>query len=144
MLFREIVDVYCENHAKHINILYGHNGKFYCVEAGGTHRTTLGLEGLKSTCFLDISQFTANLRASLLHLNHICYYVAYINRHMQIHVFLHSFSLYSKWRYACFYCPLCPLPHEQLQYEWLKRAYKAWSVFGMLGLNLGWSCSYCD
>jgi hypothetical protein len=61
------------------------------------------------TCFLDISVFAANLRTSPLRLNHICYYVAYINRHMHIHAFQHSSNLYSKRKYVCFYLPLCPV-----------------------------------
>jgi hypothetical protein len=32
MLFREIITVYCENHVKHINILYGQNTEFLNVE----------------------------------------------------------------------------------------------------------------
>jgi hypothetical protein len=44
MLFRERVAVYCENHTKHINTLYGHNAEFWCVKAGGTYSNHRALE----------------------------------------------------------------------------------------------------
>jgi hypothetical protein len=37
MLFRETVDVYCENHMEHTNALWGQNAEFWYVKAGGTY-----------------------------------------------------------------------------------------------------------
>jgi hypothetical protein len=37
MLFRERVDVYCENHTEHTNTLCGQKVDFKCVKAGGTY-----------------------------------------------------------------------------------------------------------
>jgi hypothetical protein len=37
MLFRETVDVYCENHMEHTDTLCGQNAEFWYVKAGGTY-----------------------------------------------------------------------------------------------------------
>jgi hypothetical protein len=37
MLFREIVAVYCENHAENTDTLCWHNAEFGYVTAGGTY-----------------------------------------------------------------------------------------------------------
>jgi hypothetical protein len=37
MLFKEIIDVYTENHTKQTNTLCGQNSEFLIVKAGGTY-----------------------------------------------------------------------------------------------------------
>jgi hypothetical protein len=37
MLFKEIIAVYCKNHTKPIDTLFGHNIKLAIVKAGGTY-----------------------------------------------------------------------------------------------------------
>jgi hypothetical protein len=37
MLFRETIAVYCENHTKHANTLYGQNVEIYYIKFGGTY-----------------------------------------------------------------------------------------------------------
>jgi hypothetical protein len=36
-LFKEIIGVYCEIHAKHTNTLCGQNAEFWYVKSGGTY-----------------------------------------------------------------------------------------------------------
>jgi hypothetical protein len=43
MLFKEIIAVYCENHMKHTNAIYGKNAEFYDVKAGGACSHILAL-----------------------------------------------------------------------------------------------------
>jgi hypothetical protein len=43
MLVRETNAIYCKNHMKHINTLYGQNAEIQYFKAGGTYRNT-GLE----------------------------------------------------------------------------------------------------
>jgi hypothetical protein len=45
MLFRETIVVYCKNHMKHINALYGNNAELWCVKASGTYRNHWALKG---------------------------------------------------------------------------------------------------
>jgi hypothetical protein len=44
-LFKKIIAVYSENHAKLINTLCGQNAELYIVKAGGTYRYNWGLKG---------------------------------------------------------------------------------------------------
>jgi hypothetical protein len=45
MLFRERVDVYCENHMEHTNTLSGQNAEFLYVKAGGIYSNHSALKG---------------------------------------------------------------------------------------------------
>jgi hypothetical protein len=45
MMFREISDVYCENHTEHTNTLRGQNAEFYYVKAGGIYSNHSALKG---------------------------------------------------------------------------------------------------
>jgi hypothetical protein len=45
ILFREMEAVYCENHTKHINTLYGQNSEFLNVEDGGACTFLCALKG---------------------------------------------------------------------------------------------------
>jgi hypothetical protein len=45
MLFREISDVYCENHTEHTNTLRGQNAEFSYVKAGGIYSYHSALKG---------------------------------------------------------------------------------------------------
>jgi hypothetical protein len=45
MLFREIIDVYSEKHAKPINTLYGLNAELLNVKAVGTYSYNCALKG---------------------------------------------------------------------------------------------------
>jgi hypothetical protein len=45
MLFREISDVYCENHTEHTNTLCGQNAEFSYVKAGGIYSNHSALKG---------------------------------------------------------------------------------------------------
>jgi hypothetical protein len=45
MLFREISDVYCENHTEHTNTLRGQNAEFLYVTVGGIYSNDSALKG---------------------------------------------------------------------------------------------------
>jgi hypothetical protein len=49
MLFREIIDVYYENHRKPINALYGQNSEFSTGTADGNYSKLCFLKGLYSS-----------------------------------------------------------------------------------------------
>jgi hypothetical protein len=46
MLFREIIALYSENHAKPINTHYGQNAELLNVQAGGTYKLPVCFKGL--------------------------------------------------------------------------------------------------
>jgi hypothetical protein len=45
MLFRETIDIYCENHTEHTNTLRGQNAEFEYVKAGGIYSNHSALKG---------------------------------------------------------------------------------------------------
>jgi hypothetical protein len=45
MLFREISDVYCENHTEHTNTLRGQNAEFWYVKATRMYSNHSALKG---------------------------------------------------------------------------------------------------
>jgi hypothetical protein len=48
-MFRKVIAVYCENHAKHINTLCGQNAESFNIEAGGMYGYHRSLKG-KGSC----------------------------------------------------------------------------------------------
>jgi hypothetical protein len=53
MLFRETVDVYCENHMENTDTLCGQNSEFWYVKVRGIQRNHLSVNGelIKLTSF---------------------------------------------------------------------------------------------
>jgi hypothetical protein len=58
MLFRETVDVYCENHTEHTDTLCKQDAEFWCVKAGGTYSNHWAFKSIKKYLFMFVVYLT--------------------------------------------------------------------------------------